>query len=374
MISPVKSRHAPLVCLLLIIIAGCRASAGSEASVQAPEPAPRLVHQTGGTDLLDLSRTPVPGMTLAQVRAVSLPAGLETTGQVAFDDRRVATIVSRVAGRIEETRVSQWDYVHKGEPILKLYSPDFMTAEAEYLEAGTTAKLSSTPGIGGQSTARDLIIAARRKLELLGMSDADIEAIRDPSPSTWIRATISGTVTENKAIRGTQVNPGDTLFSLAALDQVWIVADIYEDQLARIHVGQSLEATTTAYPHKVFYGSIARISPEIDPTTHTLQIRCAMENPDLKLKPQMLARVNIATARGIALVIPEEALVFDTDRYYVYVAMGGGRFARRAVELAPAEQGQEVRIARGLMRGEQVVAAESIQVNALWHQANGESS
>ena len=142
--------------LLVLVAAGCEGSAPSRAAVETPRPIPQLVRQSDGSEALQMNAGQVPGMTVVAVREVVLPGILETTGQVSFDDRRVATIVSRVAGRIEETRVSQWDNVRRGEPIVELYSPDFMTAEAEYLQAQTTVRsklvrpcLASAGGLGG---------------------------------------------------------------------------------------------------------------------------------------------------------------------------------------------------------------------------------
>jgi Cu(I)/Ag(I) efflux system membrane fusion protein len=306
---------------------------------------------------------------------------LEASGQVAFNDQRVSTIVSRVAGRIDATRVSQWDNVRRGEQIVALYSPDFMTAEAEYLQAQTTAKLSSAPAFaasaiaaGGENLSASMVSAARRKLELLGMDEADIAAIRAPNPTVWMRAPISGTVIEKKAVRGAAVNPGDVLYSLGTLGDVWIVANIYEDDLARVHLGQRLEAVTTAYPGEAFSGFVSRISPGVDPNTHTLQIRCEVKNPGGRLKPEMLARVRIVTNPGYALVVPMESLVFDTNDYYAYVDLGGGKYDRRKVEIGSWKEQGSARVVTGLKVGERVVVSESIQVNALWHQANGESS
>ncbi len=194
--------------------------------------------------------------------------------------------------RIEQTRVSLWDNVQRGEKIVALYSPDFMTAESEYLQAHESSKLIAAPGVGGSSDfAGALSQAAKRKLQFLGMSDADIAAIKAPDPTVWMRAPISGTVVENKVQRGAAVNPGDVLFSLGTLNDVWITGDIYEDDLSRVRVGQDLSAVTTAFPDEVFHGVIDRISPNIDPATHTLQIRCAVKNPGGRLKPQMLAKV-----------------------------------------------------------------------------------
>jgi len=333
-----------------------------------------MVHQSSGGDALQLSRGQIPGMTISEVRKEQLPGVLEANGQIAFDDRRISTIVSRVSGRIEQTRVSQWDYVRRGEPIVELYSPDLMTAEAEYLQARTTAKLSSSPQIAGQMLASAMLSASRHKLELLGMSGADIASIAAPSPSVWIRAPIGGIVIDNRAVRGAQINPGDVLYSLGTLNAVWITADIYEDDLARVHEGQRLQAVTTAYPDEVFAGVVSRISPNIDPATHTLQIRCEVDNPNLKLRPQMLARVRIQTRPGEALLIPQEALVFDTNEYFTFLEIASGTFQRRSVSIASWKEEGLVRVVSGLHPGDRVVVAQSLQLDALWHQANGEAS
>jgi Cu(I)/Ag(I) efflux system membrane fusion protein len=368
-----------LLLSLAILASGlwaCDSNPPSHADVAPPPPLPLLVRQSDGSTILQLSGEQIPGMTTAEVTQIDLPGVLETNGHVDFDDKRVATISSRVAGRIDNVRVSQWDNVRRGEPILSLYSPDFMTAEAEYLQAQTTAQVSNAPGLGGGglNLGPAMLAAAKRKLELLGMNDADIAAIRSPSPTVWMRAPIGGTIVENKVVRGAAVNPGDELFTVGMLDQVWIVANIYEDDLSRVNIGQPLDAVTTAYPDLTFKGFISRISPDVSPDTHTLEIRCQVDNTDGKLKPQMLARVSIVTRPGEALSVPMEALVFDTSDYYVYVDLGSGRYERRKVQIGAWKDEGPVRILTGLSAGERVVAGESIQVNALWHQANGESS
>jgi len=208
----------------------------------------------------------------------------------------------------------------------------------------------------------------------LGALPDDIDALRAPSPTIWMRAPISGIVVKNQAVRGTAINPGDQLYQLGTLDPIWITADLYEIDLARVRVGQGLEATTPAFPGAVFRGTIARISPNVDPTTHTLQVRCAVPNPDLRLKPQMLASIEVITSTGDVLVVPREALVFDTDKYYAFVAAGTDRLERRAVAISAWTEEGYARVLSGLQPGDRVVDAESLQVDALWHQAHGESS
>jgi len=354
---------------------GCQGTGASRAA-PAPAPAiPQLIRQNGEPEMMLFPPGTVPGVVMTEVRVAELPGVLETSGQVSFEDRRVSSIVSRVQGRIEETRVSLWDNVRRGQQIVSLYSPDFMTAQAEYLQAQATERVSrSTVLNGGINLAGALVSAARQKLKLLGMEDADIAKITTPAPVIWMRAPISGTIVENKAVRGAAVNPGDVLLSLGTLEDVWITGDIYEDELARVKLGQQMDAITTAFPTEIFHGTVERISPNIDPNTHTLQIRCAVNNPGLKLKPQMLARVRITVRPGQALVVPQEALVFDTDNYYAFVLIAGDRIERRKVTIGSWSQHGYTRVISGLSAGERVVTGEALQVNALWHQAHGQTS
>ncbi len=347
---------------LAIIAAGCRGTSSDKA-----DPAPQLV-QKGGQQYLSLppDETLKAGSILA--KEIQLPGVLETTGQVTFDDKKVTTIASRVQGRIEDVRVSLWDNVNQGDRILELYSPDFMLAEEEYIQATKNQKLDS----GFEDVAQMMLAAARRKLMLLGMQESDIVAISSPSTTIWIRAPRSGTILQNQAVIGANVNVGDTLYQLGTLDRVWITADIYEVDLARVHVGQQLEAVTTTFPDQVFRGQISRISPVIDPNKQTTQIKCEVENPGLKLKPQMLARVKIVTKPGAALVVPQRALVYDGDAYYAFVETEPSLFQRRAIKIGSWNEGGYARVLSGLQPGERVMT-QSLTLNALWHQARGEA-
>lgn len=362
------------VALAAVSVTSCDQPHRANATPPQPNTIAMLEHQEQGPELLQLQPGALPDMSLFTVRAVQLPHVLETTGQIAFDDRRVANIISRVAGRIENVRVSQWDFVRQGQPILTLYSPDFMTAEAEYLQAKAAA-----PALGGGSAderqfAQSMVEAATRKLELLGITLPQIQAIKSAAPSFVMRAPISGTVVQNLALRGSAVNPGDVLYSLGTLDDVWITGDIYEDELARVRVGQPLQAITTAYPSEVFRGTVERISPTVDPNTHTLQVRCRVTNPGHKLKPQMLAQVRIIVPAREAIIMPLDALVFETDAYFVYVEAGNDRFERRRVTVGSWNQEGYARVAQGLKPGDRVVTGATMQVNELWHEVHGERS
>jgi Cu(I)/Ag(I) efflux system membrane fusion protein len=372
------SRSLTFLCALVLGVAtigvSCDSPERASGDQQSVIALPTLVHQGEGLELLQLQPNQLPDMTLTPVLKVDLPGVLETTGQITFNDRRVANIISRVAGRIEEVRVSQWDYVRRGQPILTLYSPDFMTAEAEYLQAKAAVPALGAGSSDDKDFARSMVEGAQRKLALLGIEPDQIETINTAAPTFVMRAPISGTVVQNQALRGSAVNPGDILYSVGTLEDVWITGDIYEDDLARVHVGQRLEAVTTAYPDEVFHGTIARISPAVDPNTHTVQIRCAVSNPGFKLKPQMLAQVKIVVLPGKAVVVPLDALVFETDSYFAYVATGNDRLERRKVVIASWSQRGFARVISGLNPGDRVVTGVTMQVNELWHEAHGERS
>ncbi|MCI4371949.1 MAG: efflux RND transporter periplasmic adaptor subunit, partial [Thermoplasmata archaeon] len=280
--------------------------------------------------------------------------------------KRVASIVSRVQGRIEDARVSLWDAVKKGEPIVQMFSPDYMTAEAEYLQAAATSK-------NGDSMSDSLATAARQKLTLLGMSPQDLTTLKEPQPTIWMRAPIGGTVVDTKVVRGSAVNPGDVLFTLAVLDEVWITADVYQEDAPRLAVGQSLEARVAAFPGETFKGVISNISPDINPDTHAIQVRSKIPNPGNRLKPRMLANVTISTPSREALGVPPEALIFDLDGYYVFVKTADG-IVRRKVEKASTTDKGFARIRSGLTPGETIATSEALQLNALWHRARGEGS
>jgi Cu(I)/Ag(I) efflux system membrane fusion protein len=348
-----------------ILMSGCHRKAAEET-----QSSPQLIEKENGRSLLVFSPEDYSVLESTIVKKVELPGILETTGQVTFDDRLVRTITSRVQGRIEGVRVSLWDTVEAGQPILVLYSPDFMTAQEEYVQA------QSSSTIQGSQTYADLsawmLNAAKRKLEFLGMQDSDIVAISSATPTIVMRAPIDGTILQNQSMVGQAINPGDTLYQVGKLDKVWITADVYEIDMAKVKVGQRLEAVTDAYPNEVFEGTVSRISPSIDPNLHTAQIKCELENPGLKLKPQMLAKVSIFVHPEAALAVPQRAVAFDGNAYYAFVETAPNTVERRKVEITSWNEENYTRISSGLKPGEKVIT-ESLKVNALYHGTRGES-
>ena len=371
------------VWLTLSVLSGCEHPAPSPTANRfLQSESATLVHQADGRELMVLANAQSEEGPIGTARQIALPGVLEATGQVTFDDKLVSTIISRLTGRIEEMRSSQWEMVRRGELVMKVYSPDYMSAEAEYLAASSGMSQSRSPGMPNETfglpaafnMAASLKEAAVRKLELLGFSRADVAAIRTPSPFVWVPAPISGIVVSRNVVRGQQVNPGDQLLALATLQRVWITADIYEDDLARVKVGQSLEAVTASYPGKVFKGTVEKISPALDPNIHTLQLRCQVANPGSLLKPQMLARVRIATSPRLALVIPQSALVFDDNAYFAFILAGADRVERRQVQIGDWSEPGYFRVLSGIKPSDRLLTKESLKFNALWHAARSKIS
>jgi membrane fusion protein, copper/silver efflux system len=369
--------------LILSALIGCDNPAPTEPDAKSAAPeAVRLVRQDDGSELMVIANPAAEEGLIGSVRQASLPDILEATGLVTFDDKLVSTISSRLTGRIEQVRTSQWKIVRRGEPLIELYSPDYMSAEAEYLAATSDdtneeSAITRSGSFGlpaGFSMAASLKEAAIRKLELLGFSPADIARIRKPSPSVWVPAPISGIVVSENVERGQQVNPGDQLFALATLQRVWITANIYEDDIARVQIGQSLDAVTASYPGEVFHGTVQRISPAVDPNIHTLQLRCQFSNPGSLLRPQMLAQVSLVTIPRQALVVPQAALVFDGDAYFAFIVTGADTIARRRVEIADWNEPGYARVLSGVQPGDRFLISESLKFNALWHEAHATAS
>jgi membrane fusion protein, copper/silver efflux system len=368
--------------LALSVLSSCDSPAQSQAVTKSvPSETATLVHQADGPELMVIANAQTEEGPIDTVRQAQLPGVLEATGQVTFDDKLVSTIISRLTGRIEEMQSSQWEMVRRGQLVMKIYSPDYMSAEAEYLAAsstGTQAGGSGTPteayGIPpGLNMGASLKEAAIRKLDLLGFSPAEIAAIRTASPSVWVRAPISGIIVSKNVVRGQGINPGDQLLALATLQKVWITADIYQDDLSRVWVGQSLKAVTASYPGEVFKGTVQRISPALDPNIHTLQLRCQVDNPASMLKPQMLARVSLETSPRLALIIPQSALVFDDNGYFAFIVTGADSVERRRVEIAEWSEPGYARVVSGIKPGDRFLTIESLKFNALWHAAQSKT-
>jgi Cu(I)/Ag(I) efflux system membrane fusion protein len=245
------------------------------------------------------------GVQTAEVGYAPLAETLTTVGNVVFDERRLARISSKTKGtaRVEKLHVNfTGTPVKAGEPLAELYSPELYQAVRELLLAqrnaaqGTRLQSATSRALLGGGT--DLVQLAREKLALWGLTPQQIDQILASGQADYrmpILSPISGVVIRKNVVEGQYVAEGEALFEVADLGRVWVQAQVFEDQIGKVKVGQAVEATVEAFPGETFRGTVAFIDPALDPATRTVNVRYDLENPDGRLRPGMFASVTLRT-------------------------------------------------------------------------------
>jgi membrane fusion protein, copper/silver efflux system len=293
---------------------------------------------------------------------------VRTVGIVRPDESRLHHVHTKVAGYIEKLYVNvTGQYVKQGDLVFELYSPELLASQEELLRAREAVQQladSSIPEV--RRGAADLLLAARRRLQLFDVPDAIIAEIEQSGTARRtlaVRAHGSGYVMEKMAVEGQQVEPGAELFTLADLSRVWVEADFYEYEARLVHAGQMSTVTQPYDPTSHLSGRVAYIYPFVDPRSRTLKVRFEFGNPDLKLKPDMFVDVtlDVETARNI--VVPESAVLDTGVRQIVFVETVPGRFVPRAVQVGLKSDGQ-TEILSGLQAGEAVVVSANFLLDS----------
>ncbi len=286
------------------------------------------------------------GVKTAVVERRALAPRIDTVGYVGYNEDSLAHINTRVEGWIEKLNVDAvGDPVNKGQVLFELYSPTLVNAQEEYL-----AVL-----VSGNAALRR---ASHRRLLALGLGRDEIERLnrdRKVRQRVQVRAPQDGIVTELGARKGAFIKPSTTVMSLAALDRVWVEAEVFERQSGWLKAGQKAAMSLDYMPGRVWRGAVDYIYPSLDARTRTLRVRLAFDNADGALRPNMFARVRILT-EGLAdtLSVPAQALIRSARQSRVVLALGEGRFKSVPVEIGLEADGQ-VEIRRGLSEGQQIV-------------------
>jgi len=297
----------------------------------------------------------------AALRTVTRP--IRAPGTIKLDERRVAVISLRAQSFIESVEnVTTGDHVTKGQPLLKLYSPDVASAGAQYLSI-----VGDSAGTANLAGRKQLIEGARRRLENLAVP-ADVIAEIDrtktvPLTITWT-APRDGVILERTAVEGMRAMPGDVLFRLADTSVIWIIADVAEQDIDAVKIGAAATIRVRSLPGREFKGSVALIYPQVNTETRTTKVRIELPNPDDVLLPDMFADVEIASgAEKPVVAVPNGAVIDTGARQIVFIDKGEGRFEPREVKVGThGEDYTEIR--EGVGEGDRVVVAANFLIDA----------
>ncbi|MEO6327161.1 MAG: efflux RND transporter periplasmic adaptor subunit [Thermoanaerobaculia bacterium] len=285
---------------------------------------------------------------------------IRTAGRVTFDERRVHHIHTKYDAYVEDVP-NEVNFVgaavKHGQRLLSLYSPDLFATEQEYLLALKARSTLGGSGIGGVAQGgADLLDAARQRLLLWDLSPADLSRIEKSGKASRtfdLYAPMSGYVIGKMAVHGMKVSAADSLFDIADLSRLWVLADIYESELPRISVGLPATMTLSYWPGRTWKGAVTYVFPMVDEKTRTVKVRIDVDNSDAALKPEMFADVVIQGRTRQALVVPDDAVLDSGTRRIVFVSQSDGELSPREIVAGGHSEGL-VEVLSGLAEGEAV--------------------
>jgi Cu(I)/Ag(I) efflux system membrane fusion protein len=328
----------------------------------------------GGTPLpeglsavtIDPARQQLIGLKVAHTERGAIGGSWRTSGRVAIDETRVHHVNVKFSGFMEHVH---GDFigrlVKKGEPLFSIYSPELLAAQDEYLLALRTRKtLAETGGMGADGDA--LVSAARRKLELWDVPRSEIARLERTGQSTrtiTFYSPATGVLTKKDVVPGMRVNAGDMPFEIVDLSRVWVLADAYETDLRQVKVGTPATLTLKAFPNRSFEGRVAFIDPFLDPKTRTAKVRVEVPNPKGELKPEMFGEVVFKGTSREGVRVPADAVIHSGTKSVVFVALGGGKFEPREVQLGEGDS-EFVEVVSGLQAGEGVVTRANFLIDS----------
>jgi multidrug efflux pump subunit AcrA (membrane-fusion protein) len=301
------------------------------------------------------------GITFGTADQRTLQSAVRTVGIVNFDETRLAQVAPKFGGFIERLYVDfTGKPVRAGQPLVEIYSPELVSAQEELLlAAGLDASLgeSSVPGVpAGRS---NLAEAAIRRLRLWDISETQIREILKTGEvrrTLTLHAPVSGVVIEKPVVRGQAVQAGQTLYTIADLSEVWVEAELREQDAGSVREGSPATVELNSFPGRPLQGRVEYVYPTLENESRTLKARIAIPNPDGRIKPGMYATVRFSTPSRATLTVPSTAVVYTGERAVVFVDMGGGRIMPNEVEVGSVA-GDQTEILAGIEPGQRVVTS-----------------
>jgi Cu(I)/Ag(I) efflux system membrane fusion protein len=296
------------------------------------------------------------GVRTEVVATRSLARTVRALGTVQVMEKNLQVVAPRFEGWIETLEVNTTGQpVTRGEALMEVYSPELVLAQEEYL-------------LAAHGALPELADGALQRLRNRGMPEGEIAALRKrgkASHTISIRSPLTGVVTERKAVTGMRFMAGETLFELADLSKVWVLADVFEQDVGLVAVGQTAKVTLNAFPGRRFTGTVTMIHPTMTAENRTVKVHLELPNPDGALRPAMSATVELAApvAATPVLAVPDSAVLDSGDRQVVLVERGEGQFEPRPVRLGARADGY-AQVLDGVSAGEKVVVRANFLIDA----------
>jgi cobalt-zinc-cadmium efflux system membrane fusion protein len=331
--------------------------------------------------LFEIPQEQVSHVQVITIQQAKLTRTLRLTGAVAYNAFKTTPVITQVGGPVSRILVVPGQHVHQGEPMLEVASPDYSQLLDTYLKARDTFRVTDK----NYDRAKDLyehnaiaerdllqaesdrnqaqadLNASEQSMKILGIKNPEDMAKGPSSAQIPVIAPMNGEVVERLVAPGQVMQAGQTqAFTISDMSTVWVLANLYQGDLAYVKTGDSVVVQTDAYP-EIFHGKISYVSAALDPNTRTLQARVEVENPGEKLKRDMYCTVTV-TAGVIqdAIGVPDAAILRDDENQpFVYVAVASNQFGRRDVQIGESQNGQ-TQILKGLSVGDKVVGDGSL--------------
>jgi Cu(I)/Ag(I) efflux system membrane fusion protein len=307
------------------------------------------------------------GVSFATVQMRPLSHSIRAVGRVVPETQRVWRVVSRTSAYVQELGVNApGELVKKNQVLMKLYSPELLTTQRELIDLLRSRDGTAKSTHSAREDFQRLIESAERRLRLWNVTDeqiAKIEQTRQAEESLPILSKVDGVVQNLPVTQGANVAMGSSLVEVADLSVVWVWGEFYQDELPMLQIGQEVTVTSSSYPGEKFRGQITLIDPFIDNVKRTGRVRLDIQNPDLKLKPDMYVDLVLDMDMGRSLVVPVSAIIPTGKRNIAFVDKGDGKLEPRVLELG-GKYGDVYAVKSGLKEGERVVASANFLIDA----------
>ncbi|MBU3620864.1 efflux RND transporter periplasmic adaptor subunit [Polynucleobacter sp. CS-Odin-A6] len=298
---------------------------------------------------------------------VPVPVELNVPGRLAFNAEKSKVLSARAPGRVERIYAFDGANVSIGSPVIELYSPDFISAQQEYLLSSKMAKI-----LEANKSMSDLMAdasitqqAAANRIRNLGVGEGDIKGLEKngkTQANLVMRSPLEGIVVKRSVEPGSIVNAGDVLVTLANPRELWFLGSVYEQDIRKIQKGQTIILRSQSYPDREFTAVANYISPVIDPETHALLIRCDVENAEGLLRPDMYVSAKLKVGDAEAVVVPQTAIVRVREMRYVIIKTASDTFRRFAIKGYDLD-GKRFAVTEGLEPGMQVLTDGAVLLN-----------